>query len=92
MEEHLRAIRTAIMDTDRLRRPLQDQAHADLVRVLCEAMAAQVPPADAAAAANMSLSELFNTLRKNSGGMVPLRRGSTPPSAGTRTPTQRKQP
>ena len=36
-----------------------------LVLALCRAMAAQVPPADAAAAAGMSLSELFNTLRQH---------------------------
>ena len=41
-----------------------DQAHEDLVQALCEAMAAQVSPASVAAAANMSLSELFDTLRK----------------------------
>ncbi|KRE64958.1 hypothetical protein ASG92_18365 [Arthrobacter sp. Soil736] len=64
MEKHLKTIRSATSNRDRL--PLQhDQAHAELVQVLCEAMAAQMPPADAAAAANMSLSELFNTLRKH---------------------------
>jgi hypothetical protein len=64
MEKHLRTIQTAILDLDRPP-SRHDQTHADLVQVLCEAMAAQVPPADAAAAANMSLSELFNTLRKH---------------------------
>ncbi|WP_345046366.1 hypothetical protein [Arthrobacter methylotrophus] len=65
MEKHLRTIRTAISDLES-QPSRQDRAHADLVQALCEAMAAQVPPADAAAAANMSLSELFNTLRKRS--------------------------
>lgn len=65
MEKHLRNIQTASSDLDSL--PFRhDKAHADLVQALCEAMAAQVPPADAAAAANMSLGELFNTLRKRS--------------------------
>lgn len=64
MEKHLRTIRTAVSDRDRLP-SRHGQAHADLVQVLCEAMAAQMPPADAAAAANMSLSELFNTLRRH---------------------------
>lgn len=36
-----------------------------LVWALCRAMAAQVPPADAAAAAGMNLSQLFNTLREH---------------------------
>ena len=36
-----------------------------LVLALCRAMAAQVPPADAAAAAGLNLSELFNTLREH---------------------------
>lgn len=70
MEQHLRTIQTATLD---LERPpaRHDQAHADLVQALCQAMAAQVPPADAAEAANMSLSELFNTLRKRSRETVP---------------------
>lgn len=65
MERHLRIIRTAASNMDK---PglLRDQAHAALVQVLCEAMAANVPPADAAAAADMSLGELFNTLRRKS--------------------------
>lgn len=37
--------------------------HTALVLALCRAMAAQVPAADAAAAAGLSVSELFNTLR-----------------------------
>lgn len=41
-----------------------DQAHEDLVQALCEAMAAQISPASVAAAANLSLSELFDTLRR----------------------------
>jgi hypothetical protein len=50
-----------------------DQAHDGLVQAMCEAMAAQMPPNDVAAAANMSLSELFDTLR----------RCTTIPSAGS---------
>ena len=37
--------------------------HTELVLALCRAMAASVPPADAASAAGLSLPELFNTLR-----------------------------
>lgn len=40
-----------------------DQAHERLVQALCEAMAARISPAAVATAANMSLSELFDTLR-----------------------------
>ena len=63
MEQHLRTIQAAAsaLGGFTLR---QDQARAELIQVLCGAMAAQVPPADAAAAAGMSLSELFNTLRE----------------------------
>lgn len=70
MERHLAIIRTASLELDTSlvldRRPARHaQAHAKLIQVLCEAMAAQIPAADAAAAANMSLGELFNTLRKH---------------------------
>lgn len=41
-----------------------DQAHERLVQALCTAMAAQMAPADVAAAASMSLSELFDALRR----------------------------
>lgn len=37
--------------------------HDEMVLVLCRAMAAGVPPADTAAAAGLSVAELFNTLR-----------------------------
>lgn len=41
-----------------------DRARARLVRALCEAMAAEVSPAAAAAAAGMDVSELFDALRR----------------------------
>lgn len=41
-----------------------DQAHEALVLALCTAMAAQIPPEEVAAAANMDLPELFDTLRR----------------------------
>ncbi|WP_350005848.1 hypothetical protein [Pseudarthrobacter sp. WHRI 8279] len=42
-----------------------DRAHEALVQALCKAMAAQMPPEEVAAAGNMSLPELFDTLRKH---------------------------
>lgn len=85
MENHLKIIRTA---TSNLTGPpaRNDQALADLIHALCKAMAAQVPPADAAAAANMSLGELFTTLRKHNQKMRPiplLTETSTSPPAHT---------
>jgi hypothetical protein len=40
-----------------------DQAHDGLVQAMCEAMAARMSPDDVAAAANLSLGELFDALR-----------------------------
>lgn len=53
-----------------------DQVHDRLVQALCEAMAARISPADAAAAANMSLGELFDTLRRRR--TVPSAENSNP--------------
>ncbi len=65
MEPHLIAIRTAVSHLDRAETHQRTQAHSELVQALCKAMSAQVPPADAAAAANMSLGEMFNALRRD---------------------------
>ncbi|QCO98153.1 hypothetical protein FCN77_11145 [Arthrobacter sp. 24S4-2] len=62
MDKHLSNIWSASAELEMIQFR-NDQAHERLVQALCEAMAARISPAAAAAAANMSLSELFDTLR-----------------------------
>ena len=64
MDKHLSSIWSASAELEMLQFQT-DQAHERLVQALCTAMAAQISPADVAATANMSLSELFDTLRRN---------------------------
>ena len=63
MDKYLRNIWSASAELEMIRFRT-DQAHEDLAQALCEAMAAQISPASVAAAANLSLSELFDTLRR----------------------------
>ncbi|WP_426996869.1 hypothetical protein [Pseudarthrobacter sp. N5] len=64
MEQHLINIDAASVEIETLELRI-DQARGDLVRSLCEAMAAQVPVKAAAAAASMSVAELFDALRQH---------------------------
>lgn len=63
MDKHLRNIWSASAELEMIQFQT-DQAHEHLVQALCQAMAAQISPAAVATAANMSLSELFDTLRR----------------------------
>ncbi|MET3932164.1 hypothetical protein [Arthrobacter sp. OAP107] len=63
MEKHLNRVWSASAALEMLQFQT-DQAHESLVQALCEAMAVGIAPADVAAAANMSVRELFNTLRR----------------------------
>ncbi|QDG66941.1 MULTISPECIES: hypothetical protein [unclassified Pseudarthrobacter] len=65
MDKYLRNIWSASAELEMIQFQT-DQAHDGLVQAMCEAMAARMSPADVAAAANMSLSELFDTLRRRS--------------------------
>lgn len=64
MDKYLRNIWSASAELEMIQFQT-DQAHERLVQALCEAMAAQLSPAAVAAAANMSLSELFDALRRS---------------------------
>ena len=64
MDKYLRNIWSASAELEMIQFQT-DQAHERLVQALCHAMAAQISPAAVATAANMSLSELFDTLRRN---------------------------
>ncbi|XAS66792.1 hypothetical protein V3C33_15100 [Micrococcaceae bacterium Sec5.7] len=70
MERHLKNIDAASVEIETLELRI-DQARDDLVRSLCEAMAAQVPVKAAAAAASMSVAELFDALRQHPGPAAP---------------------
>ncbi|MEN8584753.1 hypothetical protein ABFP37_18825 [Burkholderia sp. RS01] len=63
MDQYLTSLWSASADLEMLQ-VQTDQAHEALVQALCKAMAAQIPPEEVAAAANMSLSELFDALRR----------------------------
>lgn len=70
MDQYLTSVWSASADLETLQIQT-DQAHEALVQALCVAMAAQIPPQQVAAAANMSLSELFHTLRKRTPALSP---------------------
>jgi hypothetical protein len=63
VDRYLTSIWSASADLETLQMRT-DQAHERLVQALCTAMAARISPAAVAAGANMTLSELFDTLRK----------------------------
>lgn len=70
MDQYLTSVWSASADLETLQIQT-DQAHEALVQALCVAMAAQIPPQQVATAANMSLSELFHTLRKRTPALSP---------------------
>lgn len=67
METHLQAVHAAAADVE-LIDMRADQARAALVETICRAMAAGVPPVEAAAAAGMNVAELFDALRRHGPG------------------------
>lgn len=71
MESHLKKICVGAGEVEILEIRIE-KAKAGLVRALCEAMAANVPPATAAASAGMNVAELFDALRRHAPALTAL--------------------